>query len=320
MSRFPILTFILRRLLAMAGLLLVVSFLVFSLVYVAPGSVIDVLLGNDPRTPETVALLESKYHLNQPFMVQYWYWLQDALLLDFGDSITSTMPVTQEIFARLPVTVFLAVFAFVLEIVVGLAIGTIAAFHQRSMLDRSLVASTIVGLSTPAFVSGIFVLYVFSVLLGWFPVFGAGGEFFDRLWHLTLPAVALAVSGSAYFVKHTRAAVIAVLDQDYVTFAKARGLTGTEVLFHYVLRNAQIPIIGVAAMLLAQLLVGAVFVEVTFSINGVGDLIVQAANAQDLPMIQGVALFVALVVMAFNLLADLAYTGVDPRVRKKVLA
>lgn len=320
MSRFPLLVFIGKRLLALVALLVVVSFLVFSLVYVAPGSVVDVLLGTQPRTPETVALLEAKYHLDQPFLVQYWFWLKDALRFDFGDSITSTLPVTEEILNRLPVTGFLAIYAFLLEVVIGLTVGVIAAFRQRSMLDRGLVATTVVGLSTPAFVSGVFVLYLFSVILGWFPVYGAGAGFFDRLWHLTLPAVALAIVGAAYFVKHTRAAVIAVLDQDYVTFAKARGLSNTQVLFQYVLRNAQIPIIGIAAMLLAQLLIGAVLVEVTFSINGVGDLIVQAANAQDLPMIQGVAIFVALIVMGFNLLADLAYIAVDPRVRKKVLA
>ncbi|MFD5224221.1 ABC transporter permease [Microbacterium sp. NPDC058342] len=320
MKALPVLSFIARRLLALVVLVLLVSFLVFSLVYLAPGSAIDTLLGDRPRTPETVALLEAKYHLDQPFLVQFWYWLQGALQLDFGTSINSTLPVIDEIAARLPVTVFLAVYAFILMVVIGLAVGVLTAYHQRSGLDRGLVSLTVVGLSTPAFVSGVFVLYIFSVALGWFPAFGAGEGFLDRLWHLTLPAVALAIVGSAFIVKNTRAAVIAVLDQDYVAFARARGLSRASVMFGYVIRNALIPILGISAMLFAHLLVGAVFVEVTFSISGIGDLIVNAANSQDLPMIQGVTIFVAVVVMLFNLIADLAYIAVDPRVQRSVLA
>ena len=320
MKALPLLAFITRRLLTLVVLLFVVSFLVFSLVYLAPGSPVDVLLGDQPRTPETVALLEAKYHLDQPFLVQFWYWLQGVFHLDLGESIRTTLPVADEIAARLPVTVFLAVYAFILELVIGLTIGVLAAYRQRSMLDRGLVSLTVIGLSTPAFVSGVFVLYVFSVALGWFPAFGAGDGFLDRLWHLTLPAVALAIVGAAFIVTNTRAAVIGVLDQDFVAFARARGMSSTHVLFRYVLRNALIPILGISAMLLAHLLVGAVFVEVTFSIAGIGDLIVKAANSQDLPMIQGVTLFVAIVVMLFNLLADLAYIAVDPRVQRRVLA
>ena len=222
--------------------------------------------------------------------------------------------------ARLPVTIFLAVYAFALQMLIGVTVGVVAAFRQQSVLDRGLVALTVVGLSTPAFVAGVFVLYVFSVALGWFPAFGAGDDFLDRLWHLTLPAVALAIVGSAFIVKHTRAAVIAVVDQDYVTFARARGMSRTSVLFRYVLRNALIPIIGVSTMVFAYLLVGAVFVEATFSIAGFGQLVVKAANSQDLPMIQGVAIFIALIVTGFNLLADLAYFAVDPRVRHRSLA
>ena len=306
--------FIARRLLAILVLLFVISFLVFSLLYLAPGTAVDVLLGNQPRTPETVAALEAKYHLNEPFLAQYWYWLHGALRLDFGTSIRTTLPVTDDILARLPVTVFLALYAFVLQMVVGVTVGVLAAFRQRSLVDRGLVAFTVIGLSTPSFVAGIFVLFIFAVVLGWFPAFGAGDDFFDRLWHLTLPALSLAIVGTAFIVKHTRAAVIAVLDQDYVIFARARGLSSARVLFRYVLRNAAIPIVSVVTMVLAFLLIGAVFVEVTFSISGMGALVVKAANSQDLPLIQGVAIFIALIVMGFNLLADLAYLAVDPRV------
>ncbi|WP_144876210.1 ABC transporter permease [Microbacterium sp. 1.5R] len=321
MSVPPLALYIGRRVLTVLVLLLFISFVVFSLLYLAPGSAVDILLGNQPRTPETVAALEAKYHLDQPFLTQYWIWLEGALRFDFGESIQSTLPVADEIISRFPVTIFLALFAFVLEMTFGITIGVITALRQQSALDRGLVTMTVVGVSTPAFVSGIFVLFIFSITLGWFPAFGAGEpEFFDRLWHLALPALSLAIVGSAFIVKHTRAAVIAVVDQDFVAFARARGLTRSEVLFRYILRNAMIPILGVTAMTLVYLLIGAVFVEVTYSVSGLGQLIVQAANAQDMPMIQGTALVIATIVMGFTLLADLAYMAADPRIRKQVLA
>lgn len=311
--------FILRRLLSLAVLLFIISFLVFSLLYLAPGNAVDMLLGNRPRTPETVRLLNEQYGLDEPFIVQYWTWLSHAVRLDFGDSITSTLPVKDEIAARIPVTVFLAVYAFTIKMVVGLTLGVITALRQRTLLDRGLVSLTVVGLSMPAFVSGVFLLFVFSVQLGWAPAYGAGEGFTDRLVHLTLPAVALAVVGTATIVKHTRAAVINVLDEDFVTFARARGLSRTRVLMRYVLRNALIPIVGVGVMILSFLIVGAVFVEVTFSISGLGQLIVQASSAQDVPMIQGLAMLIAVVVMGGNLVADLLYFAVDPRIRHREL-
>lgn len=313
-------TYVARRLVSLAVLLLAISFLVFSLLYLAPGNAVDMLLGNQPRTPETVALLNEEYGLDQPFIVQYWNWLSDAARLDFGESISTTLPVKDEIAARIPVTVFLALYAFTIKMVLGLVLGVVTALRQRTVLDRGIVAVTVVGLSMPAFVSGVFLLFIFSVQLGWAPAFGAGEGFTDRLVHLTLPAIALAIVGTAAIVKHTRAAVINVLDEDYVTFARARGLSRGHVLIRYVLRNALIPIVGVGVMVLSFLVVGSVFVEVTFSISGLGKLIVDASSAQDVPMIQGLAMLVAVVVMGGNLIADLLYFAVDPRIRSRELS
>jgi peptide/nickel transport system permease protein len=158
-------------------------------------------------------------------------------------------------------------------------------------------------------------LYVFAILLPWFPAFGKGSGFVDELWHMTLPAIALASVVMAYVVKHTRAAMIKALDQDYVTFARARGLSAWRVLTVYALRNALIPIVTISGLLLSFLITGAVLVEVTFSLPGIGGLLVQSANTKDLPMIQGVALVIAVVVMGVNLIADLLYLAVDPRIR-----
>jgi peptide/nickel transport system permease protein len=161
----------------------------------------------------------------------------------------------------------------------------------------------------------VLLLYVFGVELKWFPVFGHGQGFIDRLWHLTLPAVALSSVVAAIVMQNIRAALIGVLDQDYVVFARARGLSAARVLLAYALRNALIPVVTIAGIILAYTIVGAVVVEEVFSLAGIGDLLVQAARVKDIPMVQGVTLVVAVVILGANLLADLAYLVVDPRVR-----
>lgn len=315
MSRRDFFLFIIRRLVAFAFLLVVISFAVFSLLYLAPGNVVDILLGTNPRTPATVEALNKQYHLNAPFLTQYWIWAKQALHLQFGNSIQTTLPVSDEIKARLPTSLFLGLYGFVLTMLVGVGGGIFAAFKRRTLADRGVVAASIVALSTPAFVSGVFLLYLFGIVIPLFPVFGKGSGFVDELWHLTLPAVSLALVASAYVLKHTRAALLGVLDQDYVVFARARGLSTRRVLVVYALRNALIPVVTIAGLILAFLITGAVLVEVVFSLPGIGQLLVQSATTKDLPMIQGVAMVVAVVIMAANLLADLVYVAVDPRIR-----
>jgi peptide/nickel transport system permease protein len=315
MTGLALVYFVLRRLLVLGLLLVFVSFAVFSLLYVAPGSALDVLFGTRPRTPETVQLLRHEYHLDRPFFTQYWIWAKEAAQLQFGNSIQTTLPVTDEIKARLPTSLFLGIYAYIITMLLGVGFGIVSALKRRSAVDRGIVASAIVGLSTPAFVSGIFLLYLFAIVLPWFPVFGRGAGFWDELWHLTLPAVALALGAAAYVLKHTRAAMIGVLDQDYVTFARARGLSARRFLFVYALRNALIPVVTISGLILAYVITGAVLVEVTFSLPGIGELLVQSATAKDLPMIQGVAMVVAVVIMLANLLADLVYVAADPRIR-----
>jgi peptide/nickel transport system permease protein len=164
-------------------------------------------------------------------------------------------------------------------------------------------------------VAGVFLIYVFAIAVHWFPASGKGSGFVDGLWHLTLPAVSLALTSIAYVLKHTRAAVIGVLEQDYVTFARARGLSLPRILITYMLRNALIPVITISGLVLSGLVVGAVLTEVTFSIQGLGDLLVQSASSKDIPTIQAVAVLVAALIIVANLLADVAYALADPRVR-----
>jgi peptide/nickel transport system permease protein len=308
-------SFVLRRLAVLALLIMVVSFGVFSLLYVSPGNVVDVLLGPNPRTPETVQALREQYHLDEGFLTQYWIWARDAIQLQFGDSIQTTLPVIDEIKARLPVTLLLGAYAYVLTMVAGIGLGIWAALRKQTVRDRGVVAAAIVGLSTPAFVGGIVLIYLFAIVVPIFPAAGPGTGFRDQVRHLTLPAVSLALVSAAYVVKHTRAAMIGVLDQDYVTFARARGLSASRVLFGYALRNALIPVVTMSALVLTFVITGAVLVEVTFSLQGIGSLLVQSAKAKDLPMVQGVAMLIAIVIMLTNLLADLAYAALDPRIR-----
>ena len=315
MSGVGLLFFVLRRLVVLAILLVLISFVTFSLLYISPGNLIDILLGARPHTPATVRALTNEYHLNKPFMVQYWLWAQQAGQLKFGTSITTSLPVTSEIGARLGLTLYLGIYSFVLTMVFGVGLGVASALRRGSFIDRGLTGGVMLGLSTPAFVASVALLYVFAIQVHWFPAYGVGTGFFDEFWHLTLPAVALAVTTVAYVVRHTRAAMIGTLDQDYVVFARARGLSSRRVLYVYLLRNALIPVITISGVILSSLIVGVVLVEVAFSLPGLGSLLVTAATAKDIPVLQGVVLLFAVVIVVANLLADVVYMLVDPRIR-----
>ena len=307
--------FIGRRLVVLAVLLIVISFAVFCLMYISPGNIIDALLGTNPRTPQEIAFLTREFHLNDGFWEQYWLWARQAAQGHFGISMQTSLPVTDEVRSRLPTTLFLGVYAYILTMVLGVGGGMVAALRSRRLADRGIVAAAIVALSTPPFVAGVFLIWLFAIRVHWFPAAGPGTGFVGQLWHLTLPAVALALTAMAYLVKHTRAAMIAVLDQDYVTFARARGLSSARVLFGYALRNALIPVLTMSGVILSYVITGAVLVEATFSVPGIGQLLVQSATAKDLPMLQGVAMLIAIVIVAANLLADIAYVLADPRIR-----
>jgi peptide/nickel transport system permease protein len=310
-----LLVFVLRRLVILALLLVVISFVTFTLLELAPGNLIDILLGPRPHTAATVRLLTREYHLNRPFLVQYWLWLRQAALLHFGTSIQTSLPVASEIGARLPLTLFLGIYSFVLTMVLGIGLGVAAALKRGGIVDRALTGAVMLGLSTPAFVASVALLYLFAIKVRWFPAYGTGSGFFDEFWHLTLPAVALAVTTVAYVSRHTRAAMISVLDQDYVVFARARGLSSSRVLYVYLLRNALIPVITISGVIFSSLIVGVVLVEVAFSLPGLGSLLVTAATAKDITVLQGVVLLFAVVIVVANLLADVIYMVVDPRIR-----
>jgi peptide/nickel transport system permease protein len=314
MTRRSLALYVGRRLVALVLLVVVISFVVFSLLYLAPGSPEQILLGARPSTPETIAAIRAEYHLDDPFVVQYWDWVRDALQFDFGRSIRTNEPVVDGIKEHFWLTLQLGALAFVITMLLGVPLGVLAALRKRTATDRGVVALSVVGVSAPAFATGILLLYVFAVRLGWFPVFGEGSGVIDRLQHLALPAIALALTGMGLVLKLTRTAVIGSLEQDYVTFARARGIPRRRVLRAYALRNGLVPIVTAAGLLLAYMLAGTVLVEVTFALPGLGSLLVESVRTLDIPMVQALTILIATIVVLVNLLADLVYVAIDPRI------
>jgi peptide/nickel transport system permease protein len=309
------LVFLTRRLLVAALLLVVVSFLVFTLLTISPGSAETTLLGARPATPETVEAIRSEYHLEDPFVEQYWYWASGAAQLDLGRSITSGDTVTHLVGERLPVSLALAGYTLLLVLVIGVPLGLLAGIRHGTVIDRTVTTLTVVGMSAPAFAVGLLLLYVFGVELGWFPVFGAGEGFVDRVHHLTLPAIALALALGALVVRQTRAAALDVMTEDYVTFARARGLDRRRIVTAYALRNVSLPIVTSGGFILIVALSGAVLVETVFSLPGIGSLVVESVTTKDVPVVQGVSLMLAFYVIVVNVLIDLSVMVIDPRTR-----
>lgn len=314
MTRYLV-TFVLRRLAALVGVLVVVSFGVFTLLALAPGETERILLGNKPASQATLAAIREQYNLDDPFFVQYGKWLLDAARFDFGTSIRTGEPVLSGIMTRLDLSVWVGLYGFVLAIAVGVPLGVLAALRRSGKTDRAVVGLSVVGVSAPAFATGIFLLYVFAVALRWFPAFGEGVGFADRLEHLTLPAVTLAIAVTALIVKVTRAAMIGALEQDYVAFAQARGIAPLRVFGRYALRNALVPIVTASVLLLSGMLAGSVLVEVTFGLNGAGALFVESVTTKDIPMVQGIAVMGAVFIALATLVTDLLYLLIDPRIR-----
>lgn len=312
-----VLRFLGRRAAALAAMLVAVSFLVFGLLHLAPGDVVRNLLGSRPASPESVAAVRAQYRLDDPFLVQYGTWLGRALRGDFGTSVRTGVPVTQMLDGRVGLTLTLAVLAGALAIGVGVPLGIRAAGRRGSAEDRAITSVAVVGISAPGYAVGLVLLYALAVMTGWFPLYGAGDPGLDRLWHLALPAVALAVGVGALVVKVTRTAVLRELDQDYVTFARARGLQPRAVR-RIVLRAASVPVVTSAGLVLAALVGGSVLVETTFALPGLGVLLADSITFKDVPVVQALTLLLATFIGVTTAAADLFAAVVDPRVRRRV--
>ena len=278
------LRYILRRLAGAAVVLTLLSFLVFSLLYLVPGDPVKILVGTRRLTPEVRQAVTARYGLDEPLVVRYWHWLTRALTGDFGDSVRSATPVTDVLASRVSLTAWLTIGAFILAVAVGIPLGIAAARRRGSWVDRTIVGWSVVGVSAPGFALGLVLLYVFGLMLGWFPVFGEGTGIVDTLWHLALPAIALATGIGAMLVRITRAAVGAELAQDYVTFARSRGVPSRRITAMYV-RGAALPIITSAGLILGTLFGSTVLVEEAFSLPGLGQLLADSITYKDVPVV-----------------------------------
>lgn len=308
-----VLRYALKRLGSLVLVLLVTSFLVFGLLYLAPGSPLGFILGPRGGTPQQIAEVTARYHLDDPFIVRYFAWLGDVLHGDFGQSIVYHQSVSDMIADRIGITATLVGISAVIIAVVGVGLGTLAALRGRTLggLISSLAS---VALSTPVFVIGVALISVFAVTLGWFPVFGRGAGGLDTLYHLALPAVALSVGSAAYLVRITRASVEEERGREFVQTAVARALPRPIVIRRHILRNAMIPITTVLGLSIASLIAGSVVVENVFAIDGLGSLLVKAILQRDFAVVQAVVLVLVFGFVIVNAVVDVLYGFIDPRI------
>jgi peptide/nickel transport system permease protein len=306
---------IVTRLVSLMATLAVASVAIYGALFLAPGDPATLLAGGH-ATPQLIAAIQAQEHLNQPFLVRYWDWFSGVLHGNLGTSFVYREPVVALLAGRVINTVFLVVYASLVIIVGGVALGLVSALRRR--LGTVITAVTSVGLATPSFVAAIILITVFGVDVKWFPVFGAGTGFVDRLYHLTLPAVALATSWMAYIAQLTKAAASEELAKEHVETARSRGIREWHIVTRHVLRNAMIPIATVSGLTVAGLIAGDVVVEQAFGINGLGSFLVQAALQKDFAAVQAVALLLVASFVVINAIVDFWSLLLDPRIRASV--
>ena len=311
------LSYIVRRILSTIPVMLLVALFVFSLLYIAPGDPAAIIAG-DQATPADVDRIRASLGLDRPFLIRFFDWFWHVLHGDLGTSIFTNLPVSHMIAQRIEPTLSLMVLTLILSLALAIPMGVIAAWKHGSWIDRAVMMTAVVGFSTPVFVVGYVLAYVFALRLDWLPV--QGFTPIDRglipfLRSLILPSVALGLIYMALIARITRATMLDVLSQDYVRTAKAKGVGQRDVLFVHALKNAAVPIVTVIGIGFAALIGGAVVTESVFAIPGLGRLTVDAILRRDYPVIQGVVLMFSFVYVLINLGVDLLYTLFDPRIR-----
>ncbi|HEX8587689.1 ABC transporter permease [Pseudomonas sp.] len=311
------LTFILRRLLSAIPTLILVSLFVFTLQKLLPGDPVQAMAGEE-RDPAVMEYLREKYRLNDPLPLQYVHWVGNVLQGDFGTSLRTEQPVTVLLASKLPVTIELAVLALLIALVIGIPTGVISAVRKGTSVDYAANVFALSGISIPHFWLGILLIMIFAVKLQWLPASGfvpLGEDVGQNLKTLILPAFVLGAGLSGVLMRHTRSAMLEVLRADYVRTARAKGLFPRTVILKHALRNALMPIVTLTTLLFGELLGGAVLTEQVFSIPGFGKMIVDAVFNRDYAVVQGVVLCVAIGFLLLNLLADVLYRLINPRLR-----
>lgn len=305
--------FLIRRLTMLVASLLVASFVIFAALYLSPGSAISALTGGRALPASSIHALEQRYHLNQPFFVQYWYWLGNALHGNLGASIEWKVSVTSLMGNLAWTTAGLVLYASLIIVVLGIGLGVLSALRP-GLLDTSTLVATAVTAALPSFVAAMVLTAVFAVQLRWFPVLGNGTDFMSNIRHFTLPAIALAISSLAIVARVTRAAVREESTREHVQTAIGRGIPYRLIVRRHILRNAAIPITTVTGITIASLIATDAVVETAFGLNGLGAFLVKAAEDKDLAVVQGISLVLVCAFVVINMIVDMLYATLDPRV------
>ena len=308
-----------RKVLAIIPTLLGAVTLAFLVIHLAPGDPVQTLMGDYDAPPEVVEKLRAQFGLDKPLYVQYGIYVLNVLRGDFGRSLRTEREVMSEILRVFPHTLFLAIVAVVLAILIGLPLGMISATRSNTAVDHLSRILALSGISMPSFWLALILLLFFSVYTGWFPLVGAGEmeNPISLLHHLFLPALTLAVRDAAAISRLTRSSLLEILRQDYILTARAKGLAERAVTYKHALKNALIPIVTVVSLDLGYTLGGTVVIEAVFSRPGLGTLIIQSIYARDYPQLQGAIVFFALCFVIVNLVTDIVYKFVDPRIEYK---
>jgi peptide/nickel transport system permease protein len=310
--------FLLRRLLTVIPVLFLVSVVVFSLLYVTPGDAATTLAGGEDATPERIEAVREQLGLNDPLLEQYGRWIGNVLQGDLGHSLFSDRPITEDLKSRFPVTLSLAVSGLFVALLIGVPAGIIAGMRPRSVFDRAITTITSAAVAIPSFVLALFLVVLFAVKLQWLPAIGytklseSPVEWAKRL---IMPSIALGVALAASIARQLRGALADVMGTDHIRTAWAKGLPARSVVGKHAFKNAAVPVITVVGLQVAYLLGGTVVIEQVFSIPGVGTWMYVGISRRDLPIVQGGVLILALIVLAINVLVDVAYAIANPKVR-----
>lgn len=306
---------VVKTLLAKLGGLLVTlllsSVVIFLALKLTPGDPVSAIAGGVRPTPEMSELIREQYHLNDPIWVQYWNWITGVLTGNLGQSFVYKANVIDLIAPRFSVTFMLVIYATILIAVFGLGSGILAA-TRGARVDRAVLLTTSIGMALPTFVVAIFLIWIFAITLGWFPVYGAGTGFFDRIYHLTLPAISLAVLFIAYISRVSRSALVAQSFSEHVETARVRGIPATRIFRSHVFLNASPQIMAISGSTIASLFAVSAIAEQAFGLGGIGSLLTEAASRKDIPVVQVVSLLLVCIFVVMNALADVATAIVDP--------
>ncbi|MEO1197612.1 MAG: ABC transporter permease [Pseudomonadota bacterium] len=310
--------FIARRVLSTIPVMAIVAFIIFMMLRLSPGDPATVIAG-DYASPQDIERIREQLGLNEPIFIQFFTWIGQLMRGDLGISIFSNLPVTTLIMQRLEPTLMLALTTLIFSVMVAVPMGVLAAWKSGTWIDRLIMIFAVLGFSIPVFVLGYFLVYGFSIQLGWLPVQGYRSPFTDGVGafirHITLPTLTLSAIYIALVARITRASVLEVLEEDYIRTARAKGQIERKVLLVHALKNAAIPIVTVIGLGIALLIGGVVITESVYNIPGLGRLVVDAILKRDYPIIQGLILFFSFIYIFLNLAIDIVYTFVDPRIR-----